>query len=261
MPDYIINELVFSNLDDVEIAEIEALTVNDKGQVDFNILVPLPDWFRGECKGGDLSEVISYWGTKWNAQGNPPFKMVKKPGDGRLILRFLTANNKPWHWIRALIAKTKKPLQYTWCWAGQHGWQSTFDHVSIDPVTEHEIESDKALLKRMRKLYKKATAVKSTSPEQAAEMTSSTRDASNSPVNLAKRIDDFAWEITKVVTACSHKINDEEVILRFMPRAEGHNALNQLSRRLKALIAEHPQLLVLASGYPKASDEPSSQMK
>lgn len=259
MPDYIINELVFSDLTDEEIAEIEVLTVNENGHVDFNILVPLPNRLRGEWKDGDMQEVLNYWGTKWNAQGNPPFKMVKKPGDGRLILRFLTANNKPWHWIRALITKTKKPLQYTWCWAGQHGWQSTFDHGSIDPVTEYEIGSDKALLKRMKKLYKKATAVKSTSPEQAAEMTSSTRYASDSPVDLAKRIDNFAWEITKVVTACSHKINEEEVILRFMPRAEGHNALNQLFRRLKALVAENPQMLLLTSGFTRAQNDPAKQ--
>ncbi|TLX17094.1 hypothetical protein [Rhizobium sp. MHM7A] len=113
MPDYIINEFVFSDLSDEAIAEIEALTVNGEGIVDFNILLPLPDRLRGEWKDGDMEEVISIWGTKWNAQANPPFKMVKKPGDGRIILRFLTANNKPWHWMTALLAKVQTSVQYT----------------------------------------------------------------------------------------------------------------------------------------------------
>jgi hypothetical protein len=241
MPDYIINELAFSDLTDAEIADIEALTLNSKGNVDFNILVPLPDRLRGEWKDGDMREVISFWGTKWNAQGNPPFKMVKKPGDGRLILRFLTANNKPWHWIMALIARTRKPVQYTWCWGGKFGWQSTFDHRSTDPITEREIEGDKALLKRMKKLYRKATAINETTPSpQVDEKASPAESSSNHPGDLEKRIDELAWEFTKAITACPHHINDDEVILRYMPKSEGHNALNQLSRRIKDILSTNP---------------------
>lgn len=241
MPDYIMNELVFSDLSDEDIAEIEALTINPQGNVDFNILLPLPDRLRGEWKPGDMEEVLSIWGAKWNAQANSPFKMVKKPGDGRLILRFLTANNKPWHWITALLTKVKRSVQYTWCWEGQFGWQSTLDHRSGDPITEREIEGDKALLKRMKKLYKKATAI---NPEpgrkQKADEVPSVEKTSNQAVGTSKAIEDLAWEITKAVTACPHQIDNEKVVLRYMPRSEGHNALNQLSRRIEAILSTNP---------------------
>lgn len=249
MPDYVINELVFSNLSAEDITAIEALTVNEKGNVDFNILVPLPERLRGKWADADMNEVISYWGTKWNAQGNRPFKMVKKPGDGRLILRFLTANNKPSNWIKALIAKTKKPLQYTWCWAGQHGWQSTFVHISSDPIAERKIGSDKALLKRMRKLYKNATASSAQAIQAEAPGSKQLKSEKNAELSSdhAKLIDDFAWEVTKAVTACPHSINDDEVVLRFMPNSEGHNALNQLSRRIKELLTANHKAFDLPS--------------
>lgn len=243
MADYIINELLFSGLTCDEIAEIEALTVNIQGNVDFNILLPLPDRLRGEWKDEEMTEVISIWGVKWNAQGNPPFKMVKKHADGRLVLRFLTVNNKPWHWITALLAKTKKSVQYTWCWAGQFGWQSRLDYRSKDPITERKIDDDKALLKRMKKLYKKATAVK-IEPVMAQD---TNRDMpieeASTPSVVSKDIEELAWEITKAVTACPHEIDDEQVVLRYTSRSEGHNALNQLSRRIKAILSTKPGFL------------------
>jgi hypothetical protein len=245
MPDYIMNELVFCDLSDDAIAEIEALTVNAQGVVDFNILLPLPDRLRGEWRDGDILEVISIWGTKYNAQANPPFKMIKKLGDGRLILRFLTANNKPWLWMMALLTKLRVSVQYTWCWEGQFGWQSTFDCRSKDPISERKIEQDKGLHKRMRRLYKKATAIRpEPSVEQSQDVVSPSHEVSPSSDDYSKKIDELAWEITHAVTNCPHQIDDGKIVLKFSPKSEGHNALNQLVRRVEAILKSNPALSV-----------------
>lgn len=245
MPCYIMNEFVFSDLSDEAIAEIEALTVNAQGIVDFNILSPLPDQPRLEWRDDDMKEAISIWGTKRNAHANPPFKMVKKPGDGRIVLRFLTVTNPPWCWMMTLLTKLQTSvqytLQYTWCWGGQFGLQCTFDYRSKDPISERRIEGNKDLRKRMRKLYKKATAIRpEPSLEQSEEVNSPDHKVSTSSDEQSKKIDELAWEITRAVTDCPHQIDAENVVLKFTPNSEGHNALNQLLRRVKAILATNP---------------------
>ncbi|MBD9539970.1 hypothetical protein IB276_10955 [Ensifer sp. ENS04] len=53
-------------------------------------------------------------------------------------------------------------------------------------------------------------------------------------------MNEWPKQMMEAVISCPHSINRDEVILRFDPKAEGHNALNQLSRRLCAALASRP---------------------
>lgn len=41
-------------------------------------------------------------------------------------------------------------------------------------------------------------------------------------------------ELITAITSCGHSIDHDEVTLRFDPKQEGHNAFNQLNRRILA---------------------------
>lgn len=43
-------------------------------------------------------------------------------------------------------------------------------------------------------------------------------------------------QIRNAVLSCGHSIDRDEIILRFNPKQEGHNALNQLARRLDVVV-------------------------
>lgn len=130
MPDYSLNELIFTGLSAEAIAQIEALTVNPEGVVDFNILLPLPDRLRGEWEEGDMAEVVSIWGTKWNAEAEESFRMVQKPADGQLVLRFLTANGGPRLWVEALLKACKATVEYRICNEKEYSFTTTLDQDS-----------------------------------------------------------------------------------------------------------------------------------
>ncbi|TLX17095.1 hypothetical protein [Rhizobium sp. MHM7A] len=92
----------------------------------------------------------------------------------------------------------------------------------------------------MKKLYKKAMAMnREPSLKENEDVTSPGQEVSTSN-DKSKKIDDLAWEITRAVTNCPHDINAEKIILKFEGNSEGHNALNQLIRRVKAALAANP---------------------
>ena len=127
MPDYSLNELVFTDLSDEAITEIEALAVNDKGHVDFDILLPRSEELRGEWGPGDAQRVIALWGTKWNAQGNYAFEMVQKPSHRTLILRFITAGSGPYRWLQTLLKTCKVSVEYHICNEKLYSFSTTLD--------------------------------------------------------------------------------------------------------------------------------------
>lgn len=45
-------------------------------------------------------------------------------------------------------------------------------------------------------------------------------------------------DLITAITACGHSIDHDEVTLRYDPRQEGHNAFNQLNRRITAWAEE-----------------------
>jgi hypothetical protein len=156
MPDYSLNELVFTDLSDEAIAQIETLTVNDKGHVDFDILLPRPEKLRGEWGPGDANRVIALWGTKWNAQGEETFEMVQKPSRGVLALRFLTASPGPYLWVKALLKACKVPVEYRMCNEKEHSFTTTLSHGSDSPFDWQKIDSRSLLHEHLCEVFTQA---------------------------------------------------------------------------------------------------------
>lgn len=51
--------------------------------------------------------------------------------------------------------------------------------------------------------------------------------------------DSFATDLDEAVLSCGHSINHSLVRLNFDPKREGHNALNQLHRRIEAAVLDY----------------------
>ena len=77
MPNHVINEVRFWDVDAAEEQRIRAMCLDVDGYVDFRILVPIPVnlWMfshssKHEKLGGNaLDWCTANWGTKWNAYG------------------------------------------------------------------------------------------------------------------------------------------------------------------------------------------------
>lgn len=108
MPNHVLNELIFSEVDADAQAKILSLACDGGGNVDFNILVPMANniW---QGNGNSSQEVafkrtwyqwsIDNWGTKWNAYSNQPVQQT----DDSLTLTFETACAPPYPWLAALF--------------------------------------------------------------------------------------------------------------------------------------------------------------
>jgi hypothetical protein len=156
MPDYSLNELVFSDLSDEAIAQTEALTVNAQENVDFNILLPLPENLRGEWGPGDTNRVVSIWGTKWNAHAKESFKMVQKPSRGTLILRFVTASPGPYLWVEALIKACQVPVEYRMCNEKEYSFTTTLGRDSGNCFDWKRIDERSLLNKHLCEVFTQA---------------------------------------------------------------------------------------------------------
>jgi len=119
MPNHIVNELVFRNLDEADQDAILALVLNDAGEVDFEILVPAPLNLWCGNVGANHTEAFRdthldwatrNWGTKWNAYSQKPISRT----DDSLILIFETAWRPPYGWLAALFNKTKRSFDHNW---------------------------------------------------------------------------------------------------------------------------------------------------
>jgi hypothetical protein len=74
------------------------------------------------------------------------------------------------------------------------------------------------------------------SPPEAREALKARLASPELPAERARLVD----AVFSAVWACGHKINSEVVALHFDPRKPGHNALNQLRRRIEAALAALP---------------------
>jgi hypothetical protein len=124
MPNNVINEIIFHNVGPVAQGTILDKTLNQKGLVDFNILVPVPlNIWQGSV--GDKEEKafgrkdwyswnIENWDTKWNAYGmGDDGNHVIRTEDSFTIV-FQTASSPPRGWLVALFNAVKLPFDHNW---------------------------------------------------------------------------------------------------------------------------------------------------
>lgn len=130
MPNHVINEVTFSNVDAETQGRIIALVRGAEREIDFNVLIPMPinvwqgnvstkhEQAFGEC-GLDWSR--REWGTKWNAYGldeGGKYQSIRA-SEGTLVLTFQTAWSAPRKWLLALFNTCKIPFEYRWMSEGE----------------------------------------------------------------------------------------------------------------------------------------------
>lgn len=107
MPNHVVTEIRFRNLDNKQKRNVKGAVFNFEGHVDFNLLLPLPlnlwRWDEGrkekETFGSGLDWCVANWGTKWNAYES----RMSEEGDDFLIT-FQTAWHTPHKWLVALFS-------------------------------------------------------------------------------------------------------------------------------------------------------------
>lgn len=119
MPNHIINELIFRGVSSEQQETILAAACGQDGNVNFEIIVPLPlnIWWgnvgsQHEKTFGRTALAWSRenWGTKWNAYSHQP---TERTAD-TLILRFETAWSPPYPWLAAIFNKLSLPFEHNW---------------------------------------------------------------------------------------------------------------------------------------------------
>lgn len=161
MPNHVINELIFRNVDAGQQASIAAKLCDDDGNVDFERLVPIPPnvWLgnvgQKHQKLGEnaLDWCRDNWRTKWNAYSHKP---IERTNDS-ITFRFETAWSPPYGWLVAVFNVIKLDFEHNWLDEGaERGWEgkwlrSAFDGSGFaDPWTE-EPASD-AMQRHLHKL-------------------------------------------------------------------------------------------------------------
>lgn len=160
MPNHVINEIIFARPAD-EHAAILAHACNAKGEVDFNLLVPMPlTVWRGNVgakhtaafgrENIGLDWARTYWGTKWNAYGQLPVEADKNT----VILRFQTAWSPPYPWLVALF-NTCGDFRHNWLDEGRsRGFEGRFEQAKASLFAEQwtEAEADDELHRHLHKL-------------------------------------------------------------------------------------------------------------
>lgn len=133
MPNHVINELIFRNVDVVKQAELLSVLCDEDHEVDFSILVPAPlNMWWGSV--GSLHEKAfgrtrldwahEQWGTKWNAYSHHPVERT----DDTMILRFETAWRPPYPWLAAVFNKFVISFDHNWFDEGaERGVAGRFD--------------------------------------------------------------------------------------------------------------------------------------
>lgn len=146
MPNHVLNELIFQ-ADAATQERILAKLCNDKGDVDFEILIPTPPnvWLgnvgqKHEKLGlNGLDWSRQNWGTKWNAYSHKPTERTETT----LTLRFNTAWSPPFPWLVAAFNTLKASFEHNWLDEGDsRGHQDKWDFSKMeeagfaDPWTE-----------------------------------------------------------------------------------------------------------------------------
>lgn len=101
MPNWCNNRLIISAKDDDELASVKALLLNDKGELDFGLVTPMPESVLTHSSNASPPDwyvwSLNNWGTKWNACE------TVMPSPDTII--FQTAWNQPDEWFYSLLSK------------------------------------------------------------------------------------------------------------------------------------------------------------
>lgn len=140
MPNHVINEIIFRDLDVSQRAGILTMVRNGAGEVDFGILVPKPlNLWDGSAdqnhekkfKRIGLDWARENWGTKWNAYGHDEGGKYQSIActDDTVTVTFQTAWSPPYPWIAALFNFFKLPIEHNWFGEGMsRGVSGKFDY-------------------------------------------------------------------------------------------------------------------------------------
>ena len=162
MPNHVLNELVF-RVDHETQDRILAKMLNEKGEVDFAVLVPAPlnMWWGSvgidhekAFKRTHLDWARDNWGTKWNAYSQKPIART----DDTLTIIFETAWRPPYGWLAAIFNSLRVSFDHNWLDEGaSRGVCGRFDATFIEddmrgrPWTETEADDD--MQKRLHKMH------------------------------------------------------------------------------------------------------------
>lgn len=163
MPNDVVNELIFTGLTDADKDRVLAAALNEKGEIDFEVLVPVPLnlWWGNAAEihekkfgGTALDWQRRNWGTKWNAYSQRP--IVRTDEELRLI--FDTAWRPPYAWLAALVNKTGLSFHHNWldegCEKGVHAEFRVLAEGDIfGPVKWFEAPCDDAVQARLNDLH------------------------------------------------------------------------------------------------------------
>lgn len=119
MPNHVVNEIIFRGVDRAKQDEILAVACGSKGEVDFEVLLPIPlNVWRGSVgtrhekalqqTGLDWQRLN--WGTKWNAYSQKPIERT----DDTLTLIFETAWRPPYGWLVAMFNRFHLSFDHNW---------------------------------------------------------------------------------------------------------------------------------------------------
>ena len=118
MPNHITNELVFKDVDQDTQKRLLEKICNEQGEVDFNVLVPMPlNIWQGNVgrvhertfQQNGLDWSRKNWGTKWNA-----YSQKVTQTDNTLIIQFDTAWKPPYPWLAAVFNFFKVSFEHRW---------------------------------------------------------------------------------------------------------------------------------------------------
>ena len=119
MPNHVTNEIIFLGLTEQQRSDILATTLNTKGEVDFNILLPVPlnAWMFSVGERHEKAFRLTAldwrrenWGTKWGAYQHRP---VEQDAD-TLKFTFDTAWRPPYGWLSAVFNRHKVSFDHNW---------------------------------------------------------------------------------------------------------------------------------------------------
>jgi hypothetical protein len=158
MPNHVLNELTFRDVDLAKKRYILALTGDP---VNFDILVPTPLnlWLFSVSQKHEKTFVRNAldwsrenWGTKWNAYSHQPTEQT----EDTLILRFETAWSPPYPWLAALFNTLKNRFEHAWMSEGGgeamgiFEWPKDDNDLRFEPWKERPLTNEEH--RRLHKL-------------------------------------------------------------------------------------------------------------
>ena len=159
MPNHVINELIFRNVNADQQDAIIAAACDAEGKVDFSVLVPAPlNMWNGNV-GSEHEKAFgrtgldwnrANWGTKWNAYSHQATERT----DDTLVLRFETAWSPPYPWLAAVLNKLSLPFEHNWLDEGaSRGRAGRFSIEEKWGPEWKETEADDQLHRHLHKLH------------------------------------------------------------------------------------------------------------